>query len=146
MDTKNVFYQIKDFDNDEILNAFGKLPALFFSEEGKDRLIETWEFAKRTKQTGNLIAVFNNLANRRGDVVVYDDFAKYSFFWQWFSSRVGNEPIDSPALSLDERVARWQEYRVMVGGVVYHGPLDNGEKEQTFSVQLEPTNSWSIHT
>jgi hypothetical protein len=36
----------------------------------------------------------------------------------------------------------------MNGGLIYHGKHDNGGDggSPTFSVCLEPTNGWSIHT
>lgn len=32
------------------------------------------------------------------------------------------------------------------GGLIYHGPLENGTKPETYAVQLDPTDGWAIHT
>jgi hypothetical protein len=40
----------------------------------------------------------------------------------------------------------WQKHRIMNGGVIYHGPMENGTRPETFAVTLTPENSWSIHT
>ena len=34
----------------------------------------------------------------------------------------------------------------MNGGVIYHGPLEDGSRPETFAVTLTETNSWFIHT
>jgi hypothetical protein len=60
-------------------------------------------------------------------VELYTDFAPYSFFWTQFS----------PTRS-----------RGLIGGLIYHGQHDNGGDggAPTFSVNLFPSQGWSIHT
>jgi len=58
---------------------------------------------------------------------LYRDFAPHSFYWE--------------LLTDDGK-------RVMNGGLIFHGQHDQGGDggAPTFSVCLEPTNGWSIHT
>ena len=60
-------------------------------------------------------------------VHLYKDFAPYSFYWE--------------AVRPDGR-------RYMNGGLIYHGKHDNGGDggAPTFSVCLDATDGWSVHT
>lgn len=72
----------------------------------------------------------DNVGNQRkpSEVILYPDFAPHSFFWVWQETE--------------------SERRIMCGGMIYHGNHDNGGDggSPTFSVCLEPTSGWSIHT
>ena len=58
------------------------------------------------------------------------DFAPHSFYW----------------ILEREKSGVWEFY--MNGGLIYHGPHDNGGDggEPTLSVSLQPHHGWSIHT
>ena len=64
--------------------------------------------------------------NMRTETTVMNDFAPRSFYFE-----------------------RWREHQLISnGGVIYHGQHDRGGDggAPTFSVNLAPTNGWSIHT
>ena len=68
---------------------------------------------------------------------LFKDFAPYSFYWE---CRVrSNEPGVSPEQN-------WK--RFMNGGLIFHGSHDNGGDggAPTFSVNISPSDGWSIHT
>jgi hypothetical protein len=95
------------------------------------------DFADRTSQREALDTQLTYLEgmtrNRDGlqdDLYIHSDFAPMSFYFEIF-----------PAGSKRDLTKRlWN------GGLIYHGKLENGSKPETFSVELTPSNSWSIHT
>jgi hypothetical protein len=104
-------------------------------------LEKTRQFARETGQLEQFEEVLKRLTNREKSenvgngmdadssvVELYPDIAPYSFFWVWRNTKTGNT--------------------IMNGGLIYHGKHDNGGDggSPTFSVCLEPTNGWSIHT
>ena len=95
------------------------------------------DFADRTGQRKELDAQLTRLEsmtrNRDGlqdDLYIFPDFAPMSFYFEIYRS--GEQ--------------RDQKLRLWNGGLIYHGKLENGSKPETFSVNLTPCNSWSIHT
>ena len=62
---------------------------------------------------------------------LYSDFAPYSFGFQGF---------------IKDKDGIWRPWTV--GGLIFHGKHDNGGdgSAPTFSVCLEPTDGWSLHT
>lgn len=103
-----------------------------------EHLQESREFAVRTGQADKLdgiLARLNRLAeNCHAKAWVSPDFVPYSFYFQIYPEQFDEIPND------------WQRYRIMNGGVIYHGPLENGTHPETFAVTLTQENSWSIHT
>ena len=103
-----------------------------------EHLQETREFAKRTHQTDKfeeILTRLNNLAeNCHAKAWISPDFVPYSFYFQLYPDTMESIPDD------------WQRYRIMNGGVIYHGALENGSHPETFAVTLTQENSWSIHT
>jgi hypothetical protein len=96
------------------------------------RLDEMKAFAARTNQTEQLENVLARLCmreeNGRGiKVTIFEDFAPLSLYF------VAKYPNGEFAGN---------------GGVIYHGPHDNGGdgSAPTFSVNLTPHTGWSIHT
>lgn len=96
------------------------------------RLDEIKDFASKNGMTESLEKVlkrFDVYENNQQDSVVtlYPDWAFMSLYFEW-DSKNGQ--------------------RIMNGGVIYHGPHDNGGDggSPTFSVNLEPHHGWSIHT
>lgn len=96
------------------------------------------EFAKRTHQIDKLDAVLDRLLclaqNCKAKVWLSPDFVPHSFYFQLYPDTMDAIPDD------------WQRYRMMNGGVIYHGPLEDGSHPETFAVTLTQENSWSIHT
>lgn len=103
----------------------------------KEHAREVFAFAKRTGRTADLkrnLRHLRQIAINRGScarVDIYKDFAPMSFEWA----------IGVPA----EGGAR---QCVFNGGLIYHGAHDGGGNGSapTFSVCLNPTDGWSIHT
>lgn len=93
------------------------------------------DFARRTNQLDSLSTCLNRLSSkyfgRETRVCLYKDFAPYSF---QFTKAVRAEN------------GTWRF--AYGGGIIYHGPHDNGGDggAPTFSVCLEATHGWSIHT
>ena len=93
-------------------------------------LEEVRQFADRTNQRQQFESRLSDLAAYLPDgwtVELYTDFAPYSFFWTEFS------PTGQ---------------RGLIGGLIFHGQHDGGGNGSapTFSVNLTPSNGWSIHT
>jgi hypothetical protein len=103
-----------------------------------EHLQEAREFAVRTGQAEKLEEVFarlNRLAwNCKARVWLSPDFVPYSWYFQIYPEGFDDIPND------------WQKHRIMNGGVIYHGPLEDGSHPETFAVSLTQENSWSIHT
>ena len=102
-----------------------------------DHLDKVREFAKSTGRSRQLEEQLDYLAGyachkspQDTRCLLYPDFAPYSFYF------------------VMERKEKDQYRRWFVGGVIFHGPHDHGGTGEapTFSVCLEPTDGWSIHT
>ena len=108
---------------------------IFFNTE---HLQEARDFAIRTGQAEKLesiIARLNQIAeNCHARVWLSPDFVPHSFYFQMYPDTLDAIPND------------WQKHRIMNGGVIYHGPLEDGNRPETFAVTLTQVNSWSIHT
>lgn len=92
------------------------------------------DFADRTGQRAALDEKLKDLAQYLPDGYychLYTDFAPMSFFWQELKT-ADAENNHAP--------------RGMIGGLIYHGKLEDGSRPETFSVSLTPQNAWSIHT
>lgn len=97
------------------------------------------QFASETGQLEQFEDILKRLAireegenvgnmGRKSEVILYPDFTPYSFFWVWQETE--------------------SKRQIMCGGMIYHGKHDGGGNggSPTFSVCLEPTSGWSIHT
>jgi Domain of unknown function (DUF4120) len=101
--------------------------------QNKEHAKEVFQFAKKTGQTKNLkdnLQRLINIAKNYGShykVSIGRDFAPYSF---GFCIMLGPKNIR------------------LNGGMIYHGSHDGGGNGSgpTFSVCLEPTQGWAIHT
>jgi hypothetical protein len=108
-----------------------------FNDFAQDALAEAIRFAAKTNQLTNLIQKLNFLANYANEVgtrcTLFKDFAPYSF-----TIIMEKEDYLNPGEFIP-----W-----FGGGLVYHGPHDNGGDggAPTFSVNLNNSNGWSIHT
>ena len=93
-------------------------------------LEEVRQFANQTNQRQQFESRLSDLTAYLPDgwtVELYTDFAPYSFFWTEYS------PTGK---------------RGLIGGLIFHDQHDgfgNGGAP-TFSVNLEPSNGWAIHT
>jgi hypothetical protein len=77
----------------------------------------------------------NRLAwNCKARVWLSPDFVPNSWYFQIYPKELNEIPDD------------WRKHRIMNGGVIYHGPLENGTRPETFAITLTQENSWSIHT
>jgi len=112
-----------------------KLP----DEQSQEQFKKAYEFAERTHQLEGLLEPFRSI-NRWGEgnhpatVWMFPDFAPHSFYFQIFPAEYKSIP------------ANWQQVRIMNGGIIYHGKLEDGQSPETFSVNLTPSTSWNIHT
>lgn len=93
------------------------------------------EFAERTHQLANLNAKLLDLALWTRDdayLHLFSDFVPHSFYWELHTTRI----------------PEGTKTRIMNGGLIYHGKLEDGSQPETFSVNLCPNvhNNWSIHT
>lgn len=91
-------------------------------------------------------------------VVLYPDFAPFSFLISWYVKTKDVYPqitLDDIQNLIDRRIQSvpsvlelhgWEYW--FNGGLLYHGSHDNGGDggAPTFSVNLSPVNGWSIHT
>jgi hypothetical protein len=95
-----------------------------------------FDFADRTNQRDQLEERLKTLElialNNQAFVHLYTDFVPHSFYFEIYRT---------PA-----REGRNRSERVMNGGLIYHGQLENGSSPETFSVSLTESHSWSIHT
>ena len=100
-----------------------------------DHLKTTQDFADRTGQRAQLDEKLNNLSEMceryHEDLYIHSDFAPMSFYFEVYPAGCSRE---------DYKKRSWN------GGLIYHGQLENGTSPETFSVNLTPSNSWSIHT
>ena len=93
------------------------------------RLLEIMEFARRNgmeKQLDDTLERLVKHTHSGGKVYLYPDFAPHSLYF---------EVIRNGQLSLN-------------GGVIFHGPHDGygSGSAPTFSVSVERSNGWQIHT
>lgn len=99
-----------------------------------ERLQEVRDFADRTGQRKQFEEKLEWLVGTNEQYYhhLYEDFAPMSFYW---------EMTDSP------RPALIRDHRLMNGGLIYHGALEDGSRKENFSVRLvSDENPWSIHT
>jgi hypothetical protein len=109
-------------------------PRLIVYDE--EHLKAACEFADRTNQRAQLDSQLDTLAriaeNNNAYAHLYTDFVPHSFYFELYPTA--------------DRERRNRNERIMNGGVIYHGQLENGSSPETFSVTLTPQRSWSIHT
>jgi hypothetical protein len=89
------------------------------------------EFAKRIGKEDNLNQWLEHLDqvdknNPEIETVLTNDFVPFSFEF-YRREKVGHRFRGN-------------------GGLIYHGPLEDRTKPQTFAIQIDPTDGWSIHT
>jgi hypothetical protein len=96
------------------------------------------DFADRTNQRAQLdekINFLESMCDRNNwNLFLYPDFVPMSFYFQIYPAQFTEIPQD------------WQQHRVMNGGIIYHGRLEDNSQPETFAVTLTESNSWSIHT
>lgn len=126
---------------------------LYVDEYIKKYLEYTLKFAHNINKQDQLLALLYRLGHgyhNNGNQYVcflYRDFAPYSF---------GFSCVDLKDCEITETFGEngkesiiTKKYNVKVwlqGGLIYHGPLEDGNKAETFSVQLTEHDGWSIHT
>jgi len=91
-------------------------------------LFDTLEFAQKVGRLNELLGLLSRVSGFARDeeiVTILKDFAPHSFGFC-----VGKPGQDT----------RFN------GGIIYHGPLLDGSRPETFSIQLVETDGWSIHT
>lgn len=115
---------------DEVV-AFAKKAGLYEPPQGEDE----------TK--GYLLPKLEYLRTYGGDpmkvrTTLYKDFAPHSFEFVIEKLRTVNEP-GGP---------REEWFRMFNGGLIFHGAHDNGGDggAPTFSVSINPSTGWQIHT
>lgn len=99
----------------------------------EDRLAKARAWAEKVGLTDQLQGQLDYLegySDRETRCQLYTDFAPHSFGFTMEVKR-------------DGEWVRWFN-----GGLIYHGPHDNGGDggAPTFSVNITPTNGWSVHT
>ena len=94
-----------------------------------EHFLDAQAFAIKVNKLESLNAVMlrvAELAHENESVIINKDFARYSFGFV-IANHVTNEVR-------------------MNGGIIFHGQLENGTYEETFSIQLSPSDGWDIHT
>ena len=113
---------------DQISNQNEKV---IFNDYSDGRADEIAIFAKDHPEKDSLYDCLRTLAriaqnnDSYSEIDLYKDFAPYSLGFT----------VKGPDPSKNS----------FSGGLIYHGPVD-GVYTETFSVSLNPTNSWQIHT
>ena len=123
---------------DEIQAAYWLLnpPKTLEVDVSTDDPINYWDdaiaFAIRTKQAGALRKALSlcELPNR--SLTLYRDSAPYSFGFTLYAC--------------GESGSIHEVKRLFSGGIIYHGPLENGTYPETFSVTLSNQEGWQVHT
>jgi len=109
---------------------------MIITENCKEYFDKVVEFAKKTNKYDNLkenLDYLDTYAQRNGNktqCILYKDFAPYSFEFQM-------------QIKTNDKYEKWFN-----GGLIFHGSHDCGGDGggPTFSVCLNPTDGWSIHT
>lgn len=107
-------------ENEWILEYFG--PWFVFNEQ-EERLREYLAHPRSSTLLHSLRSLRNIAVNYRTKCKMFKDFAPLSFCWQMENGKLH-------------------------GGLIYHGAHDHGGDggAPTFSVNLSPTDGWSLHT
>lgn len=89
-----------------------------------ERFIEALRFARSTNQMNSLIDALERLSSGNRHLRLHADFEKFSFTFDF---------TDERGFSMN-------------GGLIYHGPLPDGNFGGGSSIQLCPKDGWSVHT
>jgi hypothetical protein len=131
------YHYLNDNDLKEMVTITEAIPVVLYLPEGvKDKcepgyVEKVFEFARSIHYEAQLQDKLDNFGlwcNHGGTTVeLYNDFAPYSFYFCEFNAN---------------------HDRIMNGGLIFHGAHDGGGNggAPTFSVSLNPSNGWSIHT
>lgn len=104
---------------------------IFSSQEAHERFLKCREFTE-SRGDKSLVRCLGNLMNWRRDIIIGQDFDPMSFT---FRERLS-----------DEEYAKG--FYACNGGIIYHGARDGfgSGAAPTFSVTIEKTEGYSIHT
>lgn len=121
------------------------------SNDVKSYLYDTLDFAEKLNKHDELVKLLFRLGsgfwNNGHEYICLlgRDFYKHSFTFACYDlyniKIYENEEEREINYSILEEADPW-----MCGGLIYHGPELDGSKEETFSVELNPSDGWSIHT
>ena len=101
----------------------------------QEQLETTYAFAQRTQRVELLETEIKHLntwgeGRHQAEVYLYPDFSPFSFYFEVYPK--------GAKLGLGNRL--------MNGGLIYHGALEDGSHPNTFTVSLTPQRAWSVHT
>jgi hypothetical protein len=116
--------------------------------EVNDYLRDQIEFAYEIKKQNNLFECLNRMDHEWYQYpyacILYKDFAKHSFEFSCYRLK------DLIITANEDNEIQFEfapnSRPFTNGGLIYHGPDLDGIKEETFSVELNPSDGWSIHT
>jgi hypothetical protein len=114
----------------------------------KDRLDKALQFAYRLDKEHNLLANLYRMGQSWSQkpyvCFLYSDFAPHSFGFRCYDlidCMIHEDREGDVIISPKMQAKCW-----MNGGLIYHGPLEDGQESEPFSVQLTKHDGWSIHT
>lgn len=120
---------------------------LYVNSGLKDRLEKALQFAHKINKEHNLLANLYRMGegwNRKPYVCfLYSDFAAHSFTFACYdlTDCVIWDTKENCIFENKSGAKCW-----LSGGLIYHGPLEDDQESETFSIQLTENNGWSIHT
>mgnify|MGYP003345989501 FL=1 len=125
------------------------------SEKIKRNLQKTLKFSYSIDKQDQLLFLLFRLGhgsyNNGNEYVcfLYNDFSPHSFLFSYYNLEDCEIAIDNQKyLDEDETILKVKMGKKpwLSGGLIYHGRLPDGSKPETFSVELNPSDGWSIHT
>ena len=121
---------------------------LYIHESTRENLDKALKFAFKVGKEHELLSQLYRMGegwgrNKPYVCFLYNDFAPYSFTFSCYKLEDCQitEDRGEPVILIKPGTNSW-----MNGGLIYHGPLEDGSHAETFSVQLTPNDGWSIHT
>jgi len=124
--------------------TWGDSVLLCANTEVNDYLRDQIEFARQIGKEHNLLQCIHRMANQwyqhQYVCILYKDFAKHSFGFACFYLKDIVISNDSKEVEIHYKP---NAEPFMNGGLIYTGP---DQSDETFSVQLNKSDGWSIHT
>lgn len=120
---------------------------LYVPTELKENLTKALRYADKINLQQNLLACLHRMGQEWNEkpyvCFLYYDLAPYSFGFGCFDlddCEITKDMGDT-VITRKHNAKCW-----MNGGLIYHGPLDDGKESEPFCVQLVKRDGWSINT
>jgi len=120
---------------------------LYVHDSAKEKLTKALKFAHRVDKEHELLRHLYRMGQGWNEkpylCFLYNDFAPHSFTFSCYALEdcMIYEDSEGMSIAVKNNTNPW-----MNGGLIYHGPLEDGSHPETFSTQLTPHDGWSIHT